>query len=278
MEPTAEQLAALKNIEISILREFVNICEKLNLQYYLLGGTMLGAVRHRGFIPWDDDIDVGMPRQDYELFLAKGQQLLPSNLFIQNDRTDPEYIMCFSKIRNCDTTFIETSARTFNINHGVFIDVFPLDYYPEDDQEQKRFERKKGWYERRLSCCFNMPHNHTIKGRVRKLLLTAMFPSAKAVVRKREQLYRSVPESSMLANYGGAWGKKEIVPVEWYGSGTTVMFEGLQVKAPCQYDKWLSQVYGNYMQLPPIEKQVGHHYTDVIDLEKPYTEYVRSKR
>ena len=78
----------------------------------------------------------------------------------------------------------------------------------------------------------------------------------------------------MLANHGGAWGRKEIVPIEWYGEGTLLEFEGLSVRAPVAYDKWLSQVYGDYMQLPPADKRRPHHYVDVIDFEKSYREYV----
>ena len=101
------------------------------------------------------------------------------------------------------------------------------------------------------------------------------YPSTKKVIQKREELYQSVPQSGILANHGGAWGQKEIVPAQWYGEGAVLQFEGMEVIAPIQYHDWLTQVYGDYMQLPPIEKRVGHHYADVIDLDKSYTEYIR---
>ena len=90
----------------------------------------------------------------------------------------------------------------------------------------------------------------------------------------RDSLYKSVPSGKYTVSHGGAWGKKEIVPVDWYGEGTEVTFEGMKVMAPVQYDRWLTQVYGDYMQLPPVEKRVGHHYVDVIDLERSYKEYM----
>ena len=273
MIPTSEQLAELKQTEIEMLRAFVEVCEKLHLRYYLLGGTLLGAVRHKGFIPWDDDIDVGMPRKDYEIFLEKGQALLPSHLFIQHLGTEPAYTMCFAKMRNCNTTFVESSLAHFPINHGVYIDIFPLDFYPEDFKEQERFFFKKTWYARRVGCEYNVADNRTCKGKIRKLILYVLFPSLKRVINKREALYRSIPESALLANLGGAWGQKEIVPAHWYGSGVTVEFEGMQVCAPAEWHNWLTQVYGNYMQLPPVEKRVGHHYVDMIDLQAPYTQY-----
>ena len=119
----------LKKIEIELLLSFIEITKKYNLKYFLLGGTCLGAVRHNGFIPWDDDIDVGLPREDYEVFLKVAQAELPENVFLQNGNTDPEYTLNFAKLRNSDTTFMEQSFKNYKINHGVYIDVFPLDGY-----------------------------------------------------------------------------------------------------------------------------------------------------
>lgn len=273
MEPTLEQLAQLKQLEIAMLREFVNVCNKLNLRYYLLGGTLLGAVRHQGFIPWDDDIDVGMPREDYNVFLKEGQALLPKYLFIQSLNTEPEYPMCFAKIRNSKTTFVESSIAHLHINHGVYIDVFPLDNYP-DGEKEKAFVKKNRFYNRRISMIYRLNGRLTCKQRAISLLMKLWYPNVKTAIQKREKLYRSVRSSGRIANHGGAWGQKEIVPADWYGAGTPVMFEGMELMAPEKYHNWLTQVYGDYMQLPPVEKRVGHHYTDVIDLEKPYTEYI----
>ena len=273
MKLTEEQIVQLKAVELEILKEFIEICEKLKLRYYLMDGTMLGAVRHQGFIPWDDDIDVGMPREDYEIFIKKGADMLSDHLFLQNSDSDPEYLMCFSKIRNSNSTFIESSVHHLKINHGVFIDVFPLDYYPEERKQQRRLDWKKRLYDLRIASEFDLQNINKIKRVVASLVLKTVFPSVKAVINKREKLIREVPKSGLLANYGSAWGKKEIVPIEWFGEGDTAVFEGMEVKIPAQYDKWLTQVYGDYMQLPPVEKRVGHHYVDAIDFNKPYTEY-----
>lgn len=275
MEATDEQLKKLKLIEMDMLCVFIDVCQKLNLRYYLLGGTLLGAVRHKGFIPWDDDIDVGMPRGDYEIFLEKAQSLLPAYLFLQSLHSEPAYPMCFAKLRNNETTFIESSIHHMKINHGVYIDIFPLDYYPDNEQKQLQFNRKNADYIRRISMTFHTAERKALKTHLKSLLIKLRYPSLEKTVRKREALYRSVPPSTKLANYGGAWGEKEIMPADWYGEGTTLIFEGLEVSAPAKYHEWLTQVYGDYMQLPPEEKRVGHHYVDVIDLHKPYTEYLR---
>ena len=117
----------LKKIELEMFKYYLAICEKHDLKYFLIGGTLLGAVRHKGFIPWDDDIDIGMPRPDYEKFLLVAQKELPEHIFLQTHNTDIEYPNCFAKLRNSDTTFIETSCKKLKINHGIYIDIFPLD-------------------------------------------------------------------------------------------------------------------------------------------------------
>ena len=96
-------------MELEILKEFIGVCANLNLRYFLAGGSVLGTIRHNGFIPWDDDIDVIMPRKDYEIFLEKGQSLMQKQFFIQTYKTEPDYVMGFAKIRNSNTTFIEKS-------------------------------------------------------------------------------------------------------------------------------------------------------------------------
>lgn len=274
MKVTDEQLQELKQIELNMFQTFIQICSQLNLRYYLLGGTLLGAVRHKGFIPWDDDIDVGMPREDYEVFLEKAPAFMPEHLFIQSINSEPEYLMCFAKIRNSNTTFLETSINHLNINHGVFIDIFPLDYYPADEKERKAFEKKKNQYNARITMEFNLPKG-PFKTRLKLMAIRLLNPSLKKAIEKREKLYRSVPASAYMANLGGAWGAKEIVPAQWYGEGTTLEFEGMEVSAPVKYREWLTQVYGDYMQLPPEEKRVSHHYVDVMDLQKSYKAYVR---
>ena len=267
------QCIRLKEKEVELLKVFIEVCEKLKLKYYVLGGTLLGAVRHKGFIPWDDDIDVGMPREDYELFLEKAQEFLPKNLFLQSFITDPEWPANFSKIRDSETTFIETSVKNRKINHGVYIDVFPLDWHVEGKKE-KAFYRKKSIYDIVIAKSFYLP-NRKKSFRLKLANLATFAISIKTALKKRDKLFKSNKERTHLANYGGAWGKKEIVPCDWYGDGVELEFEGIKVRAPQQYDKWLTQVYGDYMQLPPEEKRVAHHFTEKIDLDKSYKEYIK---
>ncbi len=100
-----------------------------------------------------------------------------------------------------------------------------------------------------------------------------IYPSRRKAVIEREKIYASLQQGEYMANYSGAWGSKEIVPASWYGEGVEMEFNGLSVIGPKEYDKWLSQVYGDYMIFPPIEKRISHHYVDIIDLNKTYIEY-----
>lgn len=265
----------LKKAELDILIRFIHTCEALGLRYYVLGGTLLGAVRHQGFIPWDDDIDVGMPRADYEIFLREGQKYLDAPYFLQTFRTDPLFTANFAKIRNSDTTFMETSCRGRDMNHGVYIDVFPLDFYPDDPRAERELRRKNWFLAGRLGATYYFSSRLPMRLRLRYLVCRMACPSVEKTLRTRDDLFRSTMEGSRIVNHCGAWGDKEIIPAQWYGEGCELMFEGLTVRAPKDWHNWLTQVYGDYMQLPPPEKRVGHHYCDVIDLNKPYTEYMR---
>ena len=161
------------------------------------------------------------------------------------------------------------------MNHGVFIDVFPLDIYPDDKKQQKILEIKKRFYTSRIKDVFytEIPLKRTFVGKIQLVLAKICYPDYRKAVLKREQLLKSIKTGTRLANHGGAWGAKEIVPEEWYGKGADFIFEGLKVRGPEKYDLWLTQVYGDYMKLPPVEKRVTHHGTEVIDLEKSYKSY-----
>ncbi len=268
----------LKSIELYLLDEFVKICNKYNLQYYLVGGSALGAVRHNGFIPWDDDIDVALPREEYEKFLsvAKGE-LDEKNIFLQSYETDKKYINDFAKLRMNGTTFRENSCKKLKIHHGVYIDIFPIDGYPENPKEIKRLEHKK-----KLSKYFLSRH-YVLQEKPRrfrwlKLFVTWValgFKTDKQILKSLEKAYKktSYKSASTVACFGGAWGKLEYCPKEHYGKGVLWEFEGRKVVIPELYDAYLTQKYNDYTILPPLEKRVSHHGLDVIDLENSYEIY-----
>lgn len=269
-------MTGLQNAEFEILKEYIGVCEKLGLTYYLVCGSALGAVKYGGFIPWDDDIDVAMPRRDYDLFCEKAQALLPGHIFVQTNVTDPEYPMIFAKLRNSKTTFIEKQVSKIRMNHGVYIDVFPLDGYPADSSEQQRFEKKKQSLKHKINCVFERELDlpHAVINQMR--CLCGYKKHTAEYVKQLIELISSydLEKSELWCNYGNWQGKREYAPRSQYGGGAKAEFEGLSVRVPEKYDEYLTQKYGDWRaDLPDSEKHGHHHYT-VLDLNKPYTDYV----
>ncbi len=271
-------MTELQKTEFQMLCVFVDICNKLNLKYFLVCGSALGAVKYNGFIPWDDDIDIGMPRDDYEVFIENAQELLPSHMFLQNHLTDKEYPLIFSKLRNSNTTYTEIGVAHLNINQGVFIDIFPLDGYPKDAKEQNLFEKKKRWYTLNLFSALKM--KRTWKYAIFNKLLRILgyhkrtFKTAEKYIKMISKY--SICTSELICNHGNWQGKLEYAPKEQYGDGVFAEFEGLTVRIPEKYDEYLTQKYGDWRADLPKEQQVGHHYYEVCDVNKPYTEYINN--
>jgi len=276
---TEQQKNKLKQIQLEMFIEFIRVCEKEHLQWFVVGGTALGAVRHSGFIPWDDDIDVAMPREDYDKFIKVAQPYLPKHIFLQTIDTDKEYVNNFAKIRNSNTTYVETSSANMKINHGVYIDVFPLDGFTDKSLLQKVFLFKDRVLRYEIKNIF-IDSSKVSRSFFKSLLdnvIRILFSDYKKIGYKRERLLRkySYEKYNMVSNFCGAWGKKEIMPKSFFGSGVKGSFEGIDVILPEKTDEYLKHLYGKYMELPPAEKQVAHHYCDIIDFEKSYLEYIQ---
>ncbi len=281
MEISKELHESLKKCELDILKAFINACGELGLRYFVLQGTLLGAVRHRGFIPWDDDVDVGMMREDFEVFVKEGQKYLPEHLFIQTHKTDPEYIQPFAKIRNSNTTFIETTASKLNINHGVYIDVFPLDFYPDSPASKAALGLKKTLIKYRLRKLYNTQDDGApVLKRAAVSALgafgTLLWRDPERAIASRERAIKKYNKGKKLINHGSPWGRREIVEASWMKDDATLTFEDIQVNAPAGYDEYLTHVYGDYMTLPPEGERIPHHFADAIDTETSYTEYKRN--
>lgn len=265
-------LRELQLVELDILKEFINACEKCNVNYFLIGGTLIGAVRHNGFIPWDDDIDVCMLRDDYEKFLRHGQKYMSKKYFLQTYKTDKEYSGCFAKIRNSDTTFLETDVQNRKMNHGIFIDIFPLDnLYKYNILKEKLLLYK-------LYNHLYISNKNIIKRTIAHLSNIIYKNKSKLeLCNKLDQLYQKAnkKKTKKIVNFSGAWGvKRESHFREDFENYKFTNFENISVKIPCGYDRCLTDTYGDYMKLPPKEKQVTHHYTNIIDTKKSYKEYI----
>ena len=254
MDLTDQQINELRQVELEILRNCIRAFEQLHIQYFVVQGTLLGAVRHHGFIPWDDDIDIGMLREDYEIFLREGKAFLPAHYFIQTHDTDPAYPHGFAKVRNSNTAFVETTCKNLPMNHGIYIDIFPFDYYPDGKLARVKFETQKLLLRYRIRCSLYIPDDdkRSVKNFIRsciKRVSKIVYPSLDVALEKQVQLYQREKSGRYRINNGSPWGKRECIPAEWLDTVTTMKFEGMDVNAPIQYKAYLTHVYGDYMTL-----------------------------
>ena len=269
-------MTELQLAEFEILKEFVRVCNELGLTYYLVCGSALGAEKYGGFIPWDDDVDVALPRADYEIFCQKAQSKLPEHLFLQNYRTDEYYPLFFSKIRDSRTTFVEKSYAGLNINHGIYIDVFPLDGYPDDVELQKRLEKEKRRYSLMRLCCLNVELSFKTRILVFVEKLCGIHKKPSKFVHRIENHIKQYPtdKAQIWCNHGNWQGKLEYAQKEQYGKGTVAKFEGLEVKIPEKIDEYLTQKYSDWRADLPVSEQQGHHYHYICDTKRSYKEYI----
>lgn len=258
-----------------LLKEFTQICEMIRLPYFLVCGSALGAVKYGGFIPWDDDVDVAMFRDDYEVFCQKAPAILPRHYFLQNYHTEPAFPAIYSKLRDSTTTCIEQSVASLPINHGVCIDIFPLDGYPSDNIQQRQLERKKKIYTRLLSvpCVRSERWKEMV---VQPLRILGVGKQSEIIADKYTKCISAWPVQSsvIVANHGNWQGNRDYHEKEDFGQGIQATFEGLAVRIPYKYEKYLIQKYGNYHNDPPAEKQKSHHIYLRADPDHPYTDYI----
>lgn len=249
---------------VDILKEVHNICERNGLKYFLDGGTLIGAVRHKGFIPWDDDVDIGMPREDYEKFLEIAKKELPNYLFLQTFETDDKYdiyqVPC--KIRYNGTILIEKGiAENSEMHNGVYIDVFPYDSLP----------KKKFMYKLQRTLSYNVlksfirirekPEKLSIKNRITFTfykVVRALFP-----YKRRKKFFdflvswNDVNSPYMAYGLDTIWSEYVYKKSDYFEL-SKLEFEGNYFYGPKNYDAILTQLYGDYMTLPKEEDRQWH--------------------
>ena len=268
-------MTELQQIEFEMLKAAVEICDRLGLTYYLVCGSALGAAKYQGFIPWDDDIDIALPREDYRVFCREAQKYLPDYYFLQTHRTDPHYPWFSAKLRDSRTTYIEKAAAGLDIHHGVFIDIFPLDGYPADPKAQKKLELQKKIRKLLLISAYAGDYSLKVVLLMKIFRFIGVHKRTAGIAEKLEKVLsaHALKNSLLWCNHANWQGKLEYAPCEQYGQGTWTTFEGLPVRIPQQYDAYLTQKYGDWRADLPEEQKVGHHYYGVMDLHKSYTTY-----
>lgn len=254
-----ETLRRLQLTEVEILDEIKRVCDQNSIKYYLIGGTLLGAVRHKGFIPWDDDLDIVMPRNDYEKFCSLCETELSKNFYLHNIDTDKRYWLPFAKVRKKNTIFDEKSISHLNVPKGIYVDIFPLDFsIGENDKGQEKRTKKI----KRLSAVISY-RAKVVKAKsfkVRIIHLFSRFFTIKSLTCKQIKLMKKLKNGSHYVNYGSNYNtKKQTMPIEYYEPRKELVFENKLYPVPNQYEKVLTRIYGEtYMQLPPEEKRITH--------------------
>lgn len=263
-----KNIEILHQVDMEIVKEVVRICDKHGLTYYMHGGTMLGAIRHKGFIPWDDDIDMGMPRDDYEKFLEIAESELPETYKVVNYRNTPQYQYYITRVLDTDTKLIEERIGNDSKYTHASIDIFPIDGSPNHSLLRKIFYFRVLAHRALMSLCYKDSIDRNRKrGTVEKIFLWIMerLPIEKMTTPykqkcKIDKILRSqdVSKSKYVGSIMGAYRTREMIPAEYYGKGDYFQFEDMQLRGLEKYDDYLTHLYGDYMQLPPENQRKVH--------------------
>ncbi len=263
----------LKAAELSILKAILVIIEKHDLRYYMLGGTLLGAIRHQGFIPWDDDIDIGMPRPDYEAFLKYAERELQAPFKIQTALDGHSvYSYYYARIVDYRVMLRRTISETA-VEIPVWIDIFPLDGVPEGKVKFTiwngkctflynlfKFSQFQYYYKASITRAGRFRKAKTVfKQAFYKLKLEEMLDTNKIWTQLDRELKKYPYENAeKIINFCGHWGLKEMFSREYYEESSLYKFEDCELRGPKNYDFILSQMYGDYMTPPPVSNRNQH--------------------
>lgn len=259
-------LETLKTLELALLKQVHDICVAENLRYSLGGGTLLGAVRHKGFIPWDDDIDIMMPRPDYEKFIdyCKNHE---TPFAVKSHETDKSFVDLSAKIYNPDTVLIDDDIAGSNDGIGVYIDLFIIDGLGNTEKEAVKAFRATS-FKRELLVAAQWKKFFRSKTRpfyyepIRfAMFLLSRFVNSDKTFCKIEKKYKKIDFDSVdyAAAVGGSYREREIHKSRLFTELIDIPFENHEFKGIADYDTYLTSNYGDYMALPPENKRVAHH-------------------
>lgn len=274
----SDNIKKLQAVDLEIVKEVVRICEKYNLTYYIIGGTLLGAIRHKGFIPWDDDIDLSMPRDDYEKFLSVAHDEIKINLKITNFKTDPLYQYYITRICDVDTKVVEKRIGNDSKFTHASIDIFPIDGTPNNKIMRKIYYIRILTHRALMALCYKDSIDRERKRSIKEkalLYILEKLPISKFTTPYKEKCKidkllkkKKITKSENVGTIMGAYRTKEIVPKKYFGKGAYYEFEGIKLRGPEMYDEYLTHMYGDYKILPPLESRKTHYEIIEIHGEK----------
>lgn len=261
-EVTADEVRLMQKIQLDILKEVDRICRAENIRYGIDGGTLLGAVRHKGFIPWDPDIDVIMLREDYERFFeAAERRMNTEKYFLQEERTDENYRWGFTKIRRNGTDFVRAGQEHLKMHNGIFIDILIMDNVPDGFVKRKI-------YELFCYCCRFVMYSEVGKNEEERAVKRFFYKLANHIsIKKVFYRLKKVRDkwngrNTKLVRYMTCrytYNKKlEGIERRFFEKYQEYSFEDGKFPGFYEYDEYLTVLYGDYMTLPPVEKRVSH--------------------
>jgi lipopolysaccharide cholinephosphotransferase len=261
---------ALHACTLRIMEGIDRTCREHHLTYYIFAGTLIGSLRHKGFIPWDDDMDIAMPRPDYNTLIAHQREWLPENLEMVCYETDKKFPFPFAKIQDANTTIIER-VQSFYLG-GAYLDVFPLDGMSSCKWKQKVHFVRYWYYKRLIYFKERNPYKHGHGPSCWLPLLIHKCYSLDYIQRnmRKLQLQFDYDRSTLVCDHDD--GLKGIFKKEYFGKPKEYEFEGHRFYGPANADAYLTAKYGDYMTPPPADHRRQHNF-DILELDKPYREY-----
>lgn len=261
---------------LEALKWFDAFCREKHLRYYAIGGTLLGAMRHQGFIPWDDDIDLGMPRSDYEKLKGYVKTEKDRFRFETYDSAADDYCYPINKLYDSATTLVE--HKRVNVVRGVFIDIFPIDGIGNTLEESySNYIEVEKTYRFYLTMIAGVRKGRSLLKNVAVIackLIPRCFVNQRSLRIKLNSICSKYDfdHYKFGGNLIGAYGKREIVDLSLFGTPRDYKFEDIIIAGPQDADGYLTRIYHDWRKLPPKEKQVSHHDFVSLDLNKPYIE------
>lgn len=262
---TEDQIRKVQQLELRNLEILKDVCSKIGVEFFVYGGSLIGAVRHKGFIPWDDDLDIAMLRVDYEKFISEAPRYLPKEYDLQTPYNTPKSPYPYTKLRLKGTKYVEYGYHKLNIEQGVYVDIYPIDKFSKDDElylkQFRQYQRLIKLYAWR-QCPYLSNEGSSFKIKIKKTMKFCVSGVLKLIPQKH--LIRKIDKiatryNNMHSNRTGNLGFPRpvnyfynILPFE---SGE---FNGVPVNLPGGWEQHLISRYGNYMELPPEGERLGH--------------------
>lgn len=264
-------------VEIDLLDKFLRVCNKYDIKVCAYAGTLLGAVRHKGFIPWDDDMDVCLLREEFEKLLQVADKEFQYPYFFQTALSDRRYFCMYARLRNSETTGIITAQDSKEYNNGIYIDILVLDGYIEDEKLLKKQIRKRNFWLKFLNLYYSdLEPYHGYKKQIAKWVkkIENSFVDYKKLVANYEQVitqYNNRTERVTLMTHCEDFIRKYWCDKSDLDEIEYVEFETIQIPVPVCYDYMLRHMYGDYMKYPPVEER-GQWHNDLLifDPDTPY--------